>query len=454
MMRPLIPPALRKDGLSYHGTVTSVVDETHFKSEQLAGEGDDFFGGPNNLWYVYVARDSAGAGALPQGELQPISNYVSADGEFTHSPFSTALGEGDEILIINEKIVIDYWHILPTRVFDNFDDNSKNTAIWGPDNINGSTTITETGGEVKINNPGTGTAGYSYRPTVKKFGKSLIVEAWIGVTSGESGGDGERCEAYIELYKDEDNYIRFGLYRDTSEAINSRGYVTYNIAGAGESSVDVDNLNIDTIARRYRIIVGEHNVQVSLDNVSNILGSYAFENLDKYEIRLVAGTENNTDVIDIRFDDFSIRQYDEDAREIFGKLESIQGGSESIQNVKNAIDSFIDLAREAASGTLTADGTEQTLIEITANSTPYEFGGGSIKLDNMQEGDTTIIRKYKKIANGDTYEVPFDIITKNGAQQTSLEIDRFYNQYGLKITLEQTAGTNRTYKHEWFAAKA
>jgi hypothetical protein len=87
--------------LVFKATVTTYTDTTHFKASGLAGFGNDYFGGPNNSWYVYALRDSGGAGALPQGEDETISDYVSSDGTFTHTAFTTPLAVGDEVLIVH-----------------------------------------------------------------------------------------------------------------------------------------------------------------------------------------------------------------------------------------------------------------------------------------------------------------------------------------------------------------
>ena len=86
--------------MSFYGKVTTYTDTTHFKAARLSGFGNDFF----KDWYVYVVRDAGGAGAAPQGELQPISAYESADGAFTHTAFTTSLEVGDEVLILHQNI--------------------------------------------------------------------------------------------------------------------------------------------------------------------------------------------------------------------------------------------------------------------------------------------------------------------------------------------------------------
>lgn len=130
MLKPLIEPALRIDGLSYYAKVTTFTNATHFKADDLAGYGDDFFA--NSKWYVFVARDSGGASAAPDGELQPISDYTSSDGTFEHTAFTVNLAVGDEVLILHETIGS---IIINTGLISNIFDL-----------VNAILTLTETGG--------------------------------------------------------------------------------------------------------------------------------------------------------------------------------------------------------------------------------------------------------------------------------------------------------------------
>lgn len=92
--------AAQTKGLVYYGKVTTYTDTTHFKVSGLAGFGNDFF----NNFRVYVVRDAGGAGAAPQGEMQPVSDYVSSDGTFVHTAFTTPLAVNDEVLILHQRI--------------------------------------------------------------------------------------------------------------------------------------------------------------------------------------------------------------------------------------------------------------------------------------------------------------------------------------------------------------
>ena len=95
------------------------------------------------------------------------------------------------------------------------------------------------------------------------------------------------------------------------------------------------------------------------------------------------------------------------------------------------------------SGTLTATGSEQTIREITRVGKVQ----GYIDFTNMVSGDAVIIRTYAKIKSGGSYVLQGN---KNiyGTQYTPklMQIYEFPTpQYGFKITLEQTDGTNRSY---------
>ena len=111
--------------LVFKGMVTTATSSTVFASTDLTGHGNDAFVG----WYVYVFHDAGGAGAAPQGEHQPISDYVSATGTFTHTAFTADLAVGDEELILHESIVSD------SATIDNIFDI-----------VNAILTLTETGG--------------------------------------------------------------------------------------------------------------------------------------------------------------------------------------------------------------------------------------------------------------------------------------------------------------------
>lgn len=89
-------------GLVYYGKVTmaTMLPIPHFEVSGLTGFGDNYF----KDFRVYVVRDAAGAGAAPQGEMQPVTSYGSSAGSFTHPQFTIPLAVDDEVLILHQRI--------------------------------------------------------------------------------------------------------------------------------------------------------------------------------------------------------------------------------------------------------------------------------------------------------------------------------------------------------------
>ena len=135
---------------------------------------------------------------------------------------------------------------------------------------------------------------------------------------------------------------------------------------------------------------------------------------------------------------------------------TIRGWANTIQSVMDEFAAVLDLARSAQSGTLTLDGTEQTLYEETDTS-PFEFGGGKVDLFNQAAGDTVILRQYVKIKAGGVYRLETDdtVNTYAGVQTVPIKrFDRQYNVYGIKITIEHTVvAAAFDVDHEWFDLK-
>jgi hypothetical protein len=108
------------------------------------------------------------------------------------------------------------------------------------------------------------------------------------------------------------------------------------------------------------------------------------------------------------------------------------------------------LTLQETGGTLTADGTEQTLY---INNNPLGCFYPRIlfvDLDNMLAGDTTDFRAYYRIVAGGTLKL-FDYQSFTGINgglangRALIAIELLPNRFGVQITLRQTAGTNRTY---------
>lgn len=103
------------------------------------------------------------------------------------------------------------------------------------------------------------------------------------------------------------------------------------------------------------------------------------------------------------------------------------------------------------SGSVTADGTEQTILETNAlgNYADDFLLYLDVDLNNMAGGDTTVLRAYSKI-DGSNFR-KFSEISYSGAQALPVwkaEGIHGNNSKFVKITLQQSAGVNRSYAYE------
>ena len=99
-------------------------------------------------------------------------------------------------------------------------------------------------------------------------------------------------------------------------------------------------------------------------------------------------------------------------------------------------------------GSVTADGTEQIVVDQTGT---LEFNlDGYIDLSNMASGDTVVIRQYMKIASAGN-PVKYAEETYSGAQSIPLlHVITKPARYELKVTLQQTAGTYKSFPYQFF----
>lgn len=158
----------------------------------------------------------------------------------------------------------------------------------------------------------------------------------------------------------------------------------------------------------------------------------------------------------IRFVDSATKEWEDQEIiiETFGHASSQhpnKGGAYALEanvelHVSNSINNTIPLY-ERAEGTLTADGTEQTIYEVTPTVTlvPDSI---TMSLSNMAEGDTITINMYAKLKSGGAYEL-IDTDDYIGAKDIpAINITGQPNRYGWKVTLQQTAGTFRGFDWE------
>lgn len=96
-------------------------------------------------------------------------------------------------------------------------------------------------------------------------------------------------------------------------------------------------------------------------------------------------------------------------------------------------------------GDITADGTEQALLE-------FEGVGkisGHVNMENTTDGDVVVIRQYIKVKDGGAY-VKYAEETYSGTQALPLvHITPKAVDVALKVTLQQTAGAFKTFEYSF-----
>jgi hypothetical protein len=203
---------------------------------------------------------------------------------------------------------LDPWNAIPTHteIYDGFDDSILSEDTWQDIIPTGDNVTTEAGGVFRVYNTG-GFAGISELVSkVNEYGRFLRISADIKIVDGHQAADGEHCEASIVLYKDANNWIKFGPYRDTSEGKNHAAYLRVKYAGV-EDNIGIDISAIGTDYKTFTLMLTEKDVIVYLDGIYRT--SFAFPELIGYYCELSAGSNNNTDVLDIHFNDFEVQNH-------------------------------------------------------------------------------------------------------------------------------------------------
>lgn len=129
-------------------------------------------------------------------------------------------------------------------------------------------------------------------------------------------------------------------------------------------------------------------------------------------------------------------------------IKGIGWTAETLKATYDLLDSILDLTRTA--DTLTADGTEQNVYINDAPSSLFKPLKILIDTTNMALNDDITIKIYYRLKDGGNPILATDEDFSD-AQTIPLKIyDLQPNLYGIKVTLEQTAGTNRTYDWECY----
>jgi hypothetical protein len=95
-------------------------------------------------------------------------------------------------------------------------------------------------------------------------------------------------------------------------------------------------------------------------------------------------------------------------------------------------------------GTITADGTEQTVVEYTGNIAQIS---GYIDLSNMEDGDAVTVKLYVKIKPDGGYKLYHAETFNDKQEEPALYILPKVTGTAYKVTLQQTKGTYKSFDY-------
>ena len=126
-------------------------------------------------------------------------------------------------------------------------------------------------------------------------------------------------------------------------------------------------------------------------------------------------------------------------------LIALEATLDAVAVVVNAIDVLTETG-----GTITTDGTEQSVYINNAPSGIYRPSRFKLDFSNHTAGETIVVRTYYRIAPGGNL-VCQDEASYAGVQDPLLlNVELDANRYGCSVTIEKTVGTNRDYDWEVF----
>jgi hypothetical protein len=131
---------------------------------------------------------------------------------------------------------------------------------------------------------------------------------------------------------------------------------------------------------------------------------------------------------------------------IEGKLEKL--------NVQTLLDLLLKLQRSFQSGWKLMTGSYAPVYE-ESHSVAYIFCGGKVDLSPMEAGDVIDIRVRTKLEGGGSYKTMWEN-SYSGVQPDYRKVIRLSampDNYGLEVSIRQTAGTLKYILCEFFDAK-
>jgi hypothetical protein len=129
-------------------------------------------------------------------------------------------------------------------------------------------------------------------------------------------------------------------------------------------------------------------------------------------------------------------------------------GKQEKGNVQTLLDLILKLKRSPQSGWKLMSGSYAPVYE-ESDAGAYLFAGGKIDLSPMQAGDAVDIRIRTKLESGDSFKTTW-VNSYSGLQPEDRKVIRLTampDNYGLEVSMRQTAGAPKYILCEFFDAK-
>jgi hypothetical protein len=366
-------------------------------TNNLSGLPDDVF---NGQFWMQVLLNASAPGTAPERQFRRITNFVAATQTFTTDAFGANVEANDLVCIVHESVLGMEILGVGTLTASSATLPADNTRVEGNDYFRGCMLM-----------PTEGACAFQPRLIVDYTGAGGI----------------------------------FTL--DPSNPFTAApGLVDYVIL-KGQLTPSYDALAFGTLDTSSTTVPAD----------STRAGLYAWENNDYFKGCLLMPVAGNC-----RFQPRPVRSYvaatgvftlDEPFSQAPGLVDYVILRSAypvqrllDIFNIVNAL-----LLDAETGGTLAATGAEDTVYINNAPAGIFEPLIVNIDCTNMAAGDVTVLRSYYRIAAGGNL-IKKDEVTLNGAQDPDLKnIILEPNRYGVRVSLQQTAGVNRNYPWEAIA---
>ena len=137
---------------------------------------------------------------------------------------------------------------------------------------------------------------------------------------------------------------------------------------------------------------------------------------------------------------------------LLADVAAVQTTVDAIEVDVHAIEAITDAEAilEETGGTITTDGTEQNVYINNAPAGVYEPRRLIIDFANQTVTETVRILVYYRIAPGGPWVIDDRETIVGVPVNAGIAIDLKPTRYGVRVTIEKTAGTNRAYDWEVF----